>query len=129
MEKKTYLEKFLDPRWQQMRLRVFERDKWTCRCCKKTNNTLNAHHPVYRPDAEGPWDYDLDELVTLCAECHTNEHIGLEASKANVLLKLVKMGFWNSYELDALCDVLDSLTKDDLTKLFLEKLHGTNKNN
>jgi len=126
MAKKTYSEKLLDPRWQQMRLRVFERDKWTCRCCGKADKTLNAHHPVYRPYAEGPWDYDVNELVTLCAECHSDEHIDLESSKANVLLTLVKMGYWGSYEFDSLCDVLSSFTKDELTKLFLEKHNGSN---
>lgn len=126
MAKKTYSEKLLDPRWQQMRLRVFERDKWSCRSCGNKDGTLNAHHPVYHPFAEGPWDYEIDSLVTLCSECHSDEHISLESSKANVLISLVKMGYWGSYEMDNLCDVLNALKKDDLNKLFMEKQNGTN---
>lgn len=126
MTKKTYAEKLLDPRWQQLRLRVFESDGWKCRACGESTKTLNAHHPVYRPYAEGPWDYDVDEIVTLCAECHSYEHTELDASKANVLLVLVRMGYFSSFEMDSLCDVLGSFTKDELTRLFLEKHNGTN---
>lgn len=126
MNKKTYAEKLLDPRWQQLRLRVFERDEWKCRACGETSKTLNAHHPVYHPLAEGPWDYETDSIITLCSKCHHDEHIELDASKANVLIALVKMGYWGSYEMDSLCDVLNSLTKDELTRLFLEKHNGSN---
>jgi hypothetical protein len=129
MTKKTYAEKLLDPRWQQLRLRVFERDGWKCRACGETSKTLNAHHPVYHPFSEGPWDYELDSIITLCSECHSDEHSGLDSSKANVLIALVKMGYWGSFEMDSLCDVLNALTKDDLTKLFLEKHNGANQNN
>ena len=129
MTKKTYAEKLLDPRWQQLRLRVFERDEWKCRACGEKSKTLNAHHPVYHPFSEGPWDYEIDSIVTLCSECHSDEHSGLDSSKANVLIALVKMGYWDSFEMDSLCDVLNALTKDDLTKLFLEKHNGANQNN
>lgn len=127
--KNTYAEKLLDPRWQQMRLRVFERDGWKCRACGESNETLNAHHPVYLPYSEGPWDYEIDSIITLCSICHSAEHLELEQSKANLLIALVKMGYWGSFQMDCLCDVLNVLTKDDLTNLFLEKQDGSNKNN
>jgi hypothetical protein len=127
--KTTYAEKLLDPRWQQLRLRVFDRDEWKCRACGNVSKTLNAHHPVYHPYAEGPWDYEIDSIITLCSECHLSEHSDLESSKSNVLLALVGMGYWGTFEMDSLCDVLRSLTKDDLTKLFLEKQDGSYKNN
>ena len=129
MAKKSYSEKLLDPRWQQMRLRVYERDNFTCRMCNASTKTLNAHHVHYHPFAEGPWDYDSDTIITLCSDCHSDEHINLDSSKANVILALVKMGYWGSFEFDALCDVLSFLSKDDLTKSFMEKMHGTNQNN
>lgn len=127
--KTTYAEKLLDPRWQQLRLRVFQRDEWKCRACGNSSKTLHAHHPVYHPFSEGPWDYEIDSIITLCSECHSDEHCELDSSKANVLLALVKLGYWNSYELDSLCDVLGAITKDDLTNLFLEKQDGSHKNN
>ncbi len=129
MAKKSYSEKLLDPRWQQMRLRVYERDGFACRCCGSKEKTLHAHHVQYHPHAEGPWDYDQDTIITLCADCHSDEHSDLDSSKANVILALVKMGYWGTFELDSLCDILGVLTKDDLTKIFLERVYGSNQNN
>ena len=129
MAKKSYSEKLLDPRWQQMRLRVYERDGFKCKICGCATKTLNAHHVQYHPFAEGPWDYDPDTIITLCVDCHSDEHIELEASKANVVLALVKMGYCSTFEFDVLCDVLGSLSKNDLTQLFLEKSCGSNQNN
>lgn len=129
MAKKSYSEKLLDPRWQKMRLRVFERDNFTCINCGSKDKTLHAHHPQYHPFAEGPWDYDVGDIVTLCEECHADEHTGLESSKANLVLALVNMGYWGTFEMDSLTTMLSIITKDDLSKLFLEKSNGTNQNN
>jgi len=124
MAKKTYAEKLLDPRWQQLRLKVFERDNWQCRGCESNDKTLHAHHPVYRPYAEGPWDYDASEIITLCADCHEDQHISLESSHANALLALVRAGYWNAYDMDALSDIFSVLKKSDIDQLFLERIHA-----
>uniref|UniRef100_A0A6M3JBN4 Putative HNH endonuclease n=1 Tax=viral metagenome TaxID=1070528 RepID=A0A6M3JBN4_9ZZZZ len=67
-----YSEKLLDPRWQKLRLEVFERDEWTCRNCQDTETTLTVHHLSYSPGKE-PWDYPIDNFLTLCKTCHENE--------------------------------------------------------
>lgn len=128
MAKKSYSEKLLDPRWQQMRLRVYERDNFTCRCCGSTTKTLHAHHSHYHPYSEGPWDYDMGTIITLCADCHLDQHAESDGCKANVILSLAKIGYWNCYDLDSLCDILSVLTKEDLVNMFLEKANGTNQN-
>lgn len=47
-----------------------ERDEFSCMSCGDKSASLNVHHLVpYRKDAD-PWDYDLDELTTLCEDCH-----------------------------------------------------------
>ena len=67
---KTYLDKLKDPRWQKKRLQVMERDKFSCMSCGDEAVSLNVHHRVpYRKDTD-PWDYELDELITLCEDCH-----------------------------------------------------------
>lgn len=71
-KRKKYLEKLKDPRWQKMRLEVFERDGWTCQRCYDTETTLNVHHRYYKDNAD-PWDYPLEALVTLCENCHREE--------------------------------------------------------
>lgn len=67
--KKTYSEKLKDPRWQQMRLKVMERDQFTCRKCRSKDKTLNVHHLAYAK-GKAPWEYDGEALMTLCEECH-----------------------------------------------------------
>ena len=68
-----YKEKFKDPRWQKLRLKVFERDEWKCQACGSEEETLVVHHFYYKQGAD-PWEYDMDALITLCANCHEFEH-------------------------------------------------------
>lgn len=72
MASKEYLEKLKDPRWQQKRLRIFERDGWACRNCGNKDDTLHVHH-LYYLDVE-PWEYQDFALHTMCAPCHENSH-------------------------------------------------------
>jgi hypothetical protein len=95
-----YLEKFKDPRWQQLRLKVFERDKWTCQFCEATDKTLNAHHWYYSDGCE-PWEYDLDALVTLCQDCHDEESRLLKKETA-LLVSAVRRMRWSSAQINNL---------------------------
>lgn len=63
-----YFEKLKDPRWQKKRLAVFERDGFQCLCCEDKTSTLHVHHLIYT--AKEPWDEPMENLETLCAECH-----------------------------------------------------------
>ena len=67
-----YAEKFKDPRWQKKRLKILERDEFTCQICYDKETTLHVHHRYYIRGAE-PWDYPDDALVTLCENCHEIE--------------------------------------------------------
>lgn len=71
-DRRTYAELLKDPRWQRVRLRVFERDGWACQECGDTKTTLNVHHRQYRRGLK-PWEYNDGELVTLCRPCHYRE--------------------------------------------------------
>ncbi len=83
----NYSEKLKDPRWQQMRLKVFERDSWTCRSCQDSGHTLHAHHKYYEHGRD-PWDYPLDTLITLCESCHEEESHCRPKSEADLLFEL-----------------------------------------
>lgn len=61
-----------DPRWQQMRLRVFLRDQWTCQQCGSTTKELQVHHTRYEW-GKNPWESPLSSLVTLCVTCHRKQ--------------------------------------------------------
>lgn len=65
----SYAEKLKDPRWQRKRLEVMERDGWRCQHCKATDKPMTVHHVVYH-QRHNPWEYENDELMALCDECH-----------------------------------------------------------
>jgi hypothetical protein len=71
-EKRTlsYADRLKDPRWQKKRLKVFERDDWTCRECGRQDRTLNVHHKFYIRGLWNPWEYSSEWLETLCSDCH-----------------------------------------------------------
>lgn len=64
----TYYEKLKDPRWQRLRLSVFERDEFTCQWCYSTDKELQIHHLSYTGE---PWETPESELLTLCCDCHS----------------------------------------------------------
>lgn len=70
-----YFEKLKDPRWQKKRLKILERDNWSCQRCGENESTLHVHHKKYLPGKD-PWDIPENLLITLCAECHYGEREG-----------------------------------------------------
>lgn len=82
----TYKESLLHPLWQQKRLRIFERDNWTCQSCGDKIKTLEVHHLFYM-DLPCAWDYPDDWLITLCSDCHDREQgrVPLEKHFASTL--------------------------------------------
>lgn len=68
----TYSDKLKDPRWQKLRLEIFNRDKFTCQSCGDTKSNLHVHHKNYIPGLE-PWETPLKLLITLCEFCHEEE--------------------------------------------------------
>lgn len=69
---------FRDSRWQQKRLKIMERDNWTCCNCgaKGEGVTLNVHHMYYEKN-KSPWEYDDETLITWCEKCHKKIHENL----------------------------------------------------
>jgi 5-methylcytosine-specific restriction endonuclease McrA len=61
----------LDPEeYDQLRTRTLQRDGWQCQCCGSSIN-LQVHHLTFR----GRLGSDvLDNLITLCVDCHSKEH-------------------------------------------------------
>ena len=98
----SYSEKLKDPRWQKLRLQVFDRDDWCCQICDDSENTLNAHHIVYIPNKE-PWEYNLFDLLTLCEDCHEAEKLKMQDIEHDILLVL-KRKFLHSDNLHELCE-------------------------
>lgn len=69
MKKTGFMDQYKDPRWQKKRLKIMERDEFTCQSCYDTESTLNVHHKYYI-FGKFPWEYPDELLITLCEGCH-----------------------------------------------------------
>ena len=67
-----YYELLKNPRWKQRRLEILEIDDWKCKRCG-IDEDLQVHHLHYRKGLL-PWEYEDDELMVVCKECHENIH-------------------------------------------------------
>jgi 5-methylcytosine-specific restriction endonuclease McrA len=57
-------------KYSQLRTRILQRDGWKCQSCGSPIN-LQVHHMRFR----GRLGSDVpDNLITLCADCHSKEH-------------------------------------------------------
>lgn len=65
----TYSQKLQHPKWQQVRLRLFDDKNWRCEDCGAADNSLHVHHHCYIRGRE-PWEHPLDMLRVVCDPCH-----------------------------------------------------------
>lgn len=72
-----YKEQIKSPKWQKRRLEVMKNDDFTCQLCGDTESMLNVHHLSYHKD-RNIWEYDDWELITLCENCHKEEHSSMD---------------------------------------------------
>lgn len=95
----TYAEKLKDPRWQKRRLRILERDDFTCQFCFDSESTLHVHHLWY--ENGDPWDTSDDSLITLCEECHEMETRSRKEADESLLEACRRLGVstWHIGEL------------------------------
>jgi hypothetical protein len=84
----TYSSKLRDPRWQKKRLEVLEASNWHCDCCDDSNAELQVHHMIYRKGVN-PWEYNIGDLITLCATCH-KEYTDLQQQAAESMLTYIQ---------------------------------------
>ena len=94
-KKESYAEMLRNPLWQKKRLEILERDNYMCQYCGNTTKELHVHHKTYKMGA-APWEYDNDNLITLCHDCHeieTQEKKELYTMFQEVCLLNRKCGF------------------------------------
>ncbi len=68
----NFLEQYKSQKWQKLRLKIFERDKWTCQKCFDKESQLQVHHRLYIYGNK-VWEYNELDLVSLCNDCHESE--------------------------------------------------------
>lgn len=69
----TLKDQYKNPNWQKMRLFILNRDKFMCVECLSSSETLHVHHLKYKKN-DFIWSVPHWYLVTLCENCHSEEH-------------------------------------------------------
>ena len=61
--------------WIQKRKEIIALDNYTCSDCGRNSNdvVLQVHHLKYI-NGKFPWEYPIEDLITLCKGCHAREH-------------------------------------------------------
>jgi hypothetical protein len=80
MSKKSYQTLLQDPRWKARSKEIMQKDRFRCVSCSESKN-LNVHHISYKKEFTFPWDYDDNELMTLCESCHKALHDQIDAAR------------------------------------------------
>lgn len=110
------------------RAHALDRDKYTCQCCGKKNKRLEVHHIVYRSNNGSD---DLENLITLCEDCHKDIHDGtktlkLKGKQKSGLRYATQMSVLRSMLLKHYSDAIETfgfVTKANREALGLEKDH------
>ena len=84
-----------------------DRDNWICQKCKNDKGALHIHHKTYEY-GNNPWDYEDNNFITLCENCHKEEE--LQKIYFNTTIKFLLKNGMNYYDL---CGIIG--------KVFLEK--------
>jgi hypothetical protein len=106
-KKQTYAEMLKDPRWQQKRLEIMQRDNFTCQHCGAKDRELQIHHLIYNKNNK-PWEYKDDELITLCSKCHEIES-ECNCNLYNSFLELKQSFKQRGFSMELLSSCLDIL--------------------
>ncbi len=96
------------PKWQKLRLKVLERDKFKCRLCDDDKTQLHAHHINYK-SGKRCWDYPVSDLITLCVPCH--DCVGS-------MIKLLRKAMICRDEFSMLLSVLTIIIENPTTECF-----------
>ena len=77
MTKEEYKSLLNSDYWRGYSYAIVKERDWTCEDCGKKfkyqRNMLNVHHLTYHNDNK-PWQYDKEELLLLCKDCHAKRH-------------------------------------------------------
>ena len=114
--------------YANVKAHVLDRDKYTCQICGKKHIRLEVHHIVYRSNSGSD---DLDNLITLCEDCHDAVHNGskilkLAGKKKSNLRYATQMSILRSMLLKHYPEAIETfgyVTKANREALGLEKDH------
>lgn len=115
MTKEEYYDKLKDPRWQKKRLKILERDNFSCQACGDDASTLHIHHRYYTKNTD-PWDYSDKVLITLCQYCHEVESEAMKTVLTSISNTLRK--YYLSAHLEALNSALSGIARKSDKEMY-----------
>jgi hypothetical protein len=62
------------PAYYQWRKEVFDRDAYTCQCCRDSNGGNLVSHHIENFSKNIPKRFDVNNGITLCENCHISFH-------------------------------------------------------
>lgn len=104
--KTNYKEQLADSRWLRKKNEILERDNYTCQKCGSTSH-LNVHHLNYEK-GKLAWEYPNERLITLCQDCHENEHD---------IVPILQIGKFYTYDHSDFCNDMLCYHIDNYNKL------------
>jgi hypothetical protein len=69
----TYAEQLKHPNWQRRRLERLSQANFECEDCGSKEKTLHVHHKQYIKGRMA-WEYEDEQLMALCEDCHEDHH-------------------------------------------------------
>jgi len=107
MEKTDYQRQLAHPKWQKLRLKIYERDNFTCQKCRSTENELQVHHIYYLPKIRA-YEYPMEALATLCYKCHKDEEDRIAIITQTIIPRIRRLNT-KALGMEQLIDVLEDL--------------------
>ena len=92
---KQQAKQYRKPSWKERCRQIIELDGGTCQVCgrKEPDVVLQVHHKKYI-QGKKPWEYNQQDLITLCKGCHAREH--------NILSDAIPQSGWKYEGVDDL---------------------------
>jgi len=89
-----------DAGFQQVKKKVRERDRHTCKFCGFRQQKADYYMQVHHLD-DDHHNNSMDNLITACMHCHAVQHIGLWGSAGEAVL--IYLPEWPQYYLNHVC--------------------------
>lgn len=89
-----YAEQYKNPKWQKLRLKILDRDDWSCQKCNDDESQLQVHHKRY-VYGKKVWEYKDSDLITLCNACHEEEKDGMKEEIEN-FIEVIKLKLFSN---------------------------------
>lgn len=78
-------------RWRALRRVALDRDGWRCTRCGRAGR-LEVHH--LRPTADGGAMFDIQNVRTLCRDCHFREHAPAKRAQRLAAMAPGRRAWW-----------------------------------